>query len=115
MIHNPSMYNDFGFTDSRPTYIGLLLFSFIYSPVQHVTAFVMNIISRKFEFEADAFGVKLGYGEDLAKSLILLQKENKSTPISDPLYSAYHHSHPPLLQRLEAIEKEIKNKGKKTE
>jgi STE24 endopeptidase len=113
MIHNPRLYTDFGFTSARPTYIGLLLFSFIYSPVQHVTTFLMNVLSRKFEFEADEFAVKLGYGEELALALITLQKENKGTPISDPAYSAYHHSHPPLLQRLQAIE--AATKGKKTE
>lgn len=45
-----------------------------------------------------------GYGKELKEGLITLQKENKGTMISDPFYSAYHHSHPPLLQRLQAID-----------
>lgn len=45
-----------------------------------------------------------GYGTELKEGLITLQKENKGTMIPDPLYSAYHHSHPPLLQRLQAID-----------
>ncbi|KAJ1881269.1 CAAX prenyl protease 1, partial [Kickxella alabastrina] len=46
---------------------------------------------------------KLGYGEQLASGLIKLQIENKSVMNPDPLYSAYHFSHPPLVERLNAI------------
>ena len=45
-----------------------------------------------------------GYGSELQSGLITLQKENCGTMVPDPLYSAYHHSHPPILQRLRAIE-----------
>lgn len=54
--------------------------------------------------------MELGFGTSLMEALITLQKKNKGTPISDPYYSEYHHSHPPILQRLQAIEEAMNNK-----
>lgn len=46
-----AMYTNFGFT-SKPTMIGLILFfQFIMSPVDHVLSFLLNILSRRFEFQ----------------------------------------------------------------
>ena len=100
----PRLYADFGF-HTRATYVGLLLFQFLYSPVAHVTQFLMHVASRRFEYEADEYAVRLGKGEELAKGLITLHRENKGNVLDDPLYSAYHHSHPPVLARLRAIER----------
>jgi len=98
-----AMYTSFGF-DSKPTIIGLILFfQFIMSPVDHVLSFLMNILSRKFEFEADGFAVKLGYSSELRNGLIKLNAENMGNTNPDKWYSTYHYSHPPLLERLKAI------------
>ncbi|KAF2574602.1 hypothetical protein F2Q70_00000053 [Brassica cretica] len=51
-----------------------------------------------------AFAVKLGYAKDLRPALVKLQEENLSAMNTDPLYSAYHYSHPPLVERLRAID-----------
>jgi len=110
MIHNPALYSDFGFHGSvRPTYIGLAFFMCVWSPISHVLGFIGNCLSRHFEFQADEFAQKLGYGTELQGGLITLQKENKGTMIPDPIYSAYHHSHPPLLERLRAVEEAMKS------
>lgn len=63
----------------------------------------MTMMSRRFEFQADAFAVKLGYPELLKSSLIKLQKDNLGFPVVDWLYSTWSYSHPPLLERLAAI------------
>ena len=63
----------------------------------------MNLLSRKNEFEADRFAVKLGYGDLLQSALIKLQIENKGNMNPDCMYSAMNYSHPPLLERLSAI------------
>jgi len=68
----------------------------------------MNVLSRLFEFQADSFATDLGYGTNLKSSLIKLNKDNLGFPISDPLYSAWHYSHPTLLQRMHAIDDEMK-------
>jgi STE24 endopeptidase len=98
LIQLPAIYTQFGFSD-RPLVIGFLLFQFAYAPVDSVLVFVMNFMTRLKEFQADAFAKKLGYATNLKSGLIKLQKDNLSDMNPDPLYSAYHHSHPTLLER----------------
>lgn len=66
----------------------------------------LTILSRKYEFQADGFAKTLGKSESLRKALIKLNQDNLSFPVYDWLFSAWHHSHPPLLQRLEYLKKE---------
>jgi STE24 endopeptidase len=76
--------------------------------------FGMTVLSRRFEFQADEFASKtLGRGEKLASALIKLNNDNLSFPIYDHLYSGWHHSHPPLLQRLAAIRASKESRKKK--
>lgn len=102
-IHNNSLYHSFGFHNSHPIMIGFILFSEALAPMDTVIKFFMNILSRKFEFEADKFALDLGYKTELAKSLIKLQIENLSTMDADWLYASYHYSHPILSERLKAL------------
>ena len=55
----------------------------------------------------------LGRGPHLQSALIKLNNDNLGFPIYDWLYSAWHHSHPPLLERLEVLK--TKRAGKKLE
>ncbi|XP_078039715.1 CAAX prenyl protease 1 homolog [Augochlora pura] len=101
------MYVAFGFSDSKPTFIGLIIISmYILIPFTTLIEFIAGVIGRKFEFEADRFATILGHGDALKRSLIKLQKDNLGYPLFDKLYSCWLHSHPPLLERLEAIDKE---------
>jgi len=102
VMNTDQMYTDFGF-ESKPVVVGLLLFSFLFSPVEHVIGFCMNMMSRKFEYEADAFAQKLGYADNLRSGLVAISKENKGDLNPDGFYSAYHHSHPTLVERLKAL------------
>ena len=68
-----------------------------------VVKLLMNILSRKYEFQADSFANKLGYNADLARSLIKLQIQNLSTMDADWIYATYHFSHPHLSERLKAL------------
>lgn len=54
---------------------------------------MMNVISRRFEFEADAFAVDLGHSENLTEALIIMQKENKSALNNDSWYGNTHLLH----------------------
>ncbi|KAI9596431.1 peptidase family M48-domain-containing protein, partial [Syncephalis fuscata] len=100
------LYRAFGFMDdTMPVLIGFLLFNYIFSPVESILSFVVNILSRKYEFEADAFAKKLGYTEDLKSGLIKLHTKNLGDMNPDPWFSAYHFSHPPLVERLAALGK----------
>lgn len=81
-INNASLYRAFGFVAERPIIIGFILFNDVLSPTDSLVKLGMNIMTRKFEFEADAFGKKLGYAKDLASSLIKLQIQNLSSMVS---------------------------------
>ncbi|KAH3766728.1 Afc1 protein [Pelomyxa schiedti] len=99
-IHNTTLYSAFGFNE-QPVFIGLSLFMLVYGPVDHSFSFIINWLSRKFEYQADSYATHLGL--DLRPPLVKLEEQNMSTLIWDPLYAAYHHSHPSLVERLLAI------------
>ncbi|PIM99793.1 Metalloprotease [Handroanthus impetiginosus] len=101
--NSKDLFQSFGF-DTQPVLIGLVLFQHTVMPLQHVVNFLLNLVSRAFEFQADAFAKKLGYAAPLRAGLIKLQEENLSAMNTDPWYSAYHYSHPPLVERLAAID-----------
>ncbi|RWS19350.1 CAAX prenyl protease 1-like protein, partial [Leptotrombidium deliense] len=106
LYENPVVYSAFGFNNERPVFIGLLIiFQYIFSPYNEVLNFLMTCLSRRFEFAADAFAKHLNKASDLRSALIKLNADNLSFPIYDWLYSAWHHSHPPLLERIHALGK----------
>src|SRR6266498_4926973 len=78
-INNKSLYQSFGFHNEFPIIIGFILFSDALAPMDTVIKLLMNILSRKYEFQADEFAQKLGYSTELARSLIKLQIQNLST------------------------------------
>lgn len=101
--NSKELFESFGF-QSQPVLIGLILFQDTIMPLHHLVSFGLNLVSRAFEFQADAFASKLGYGPPLRAGLIKLQEENLSAMNTDPWYSAYHYSHPPLVERLAALD-----------
>lgn len=102
-INNQSLYADFGFVHERPIIIGFLLFSDALAPMDMVIKLLMNILSRRYEFQADAFANGLGYQTELARALIRLQTQNLSTMDADWMFANYHFSHPILTERLKAL------------
>lgn len=99
------IYKAFGF-DSQPVIIGLfIIFQFLFTPYNFIVSFLLTLLSRKYEFEADDFARSLGKAEYLRSSLIKLNKDNLGFPIDDWLYSMFTHSHPPLLERLATLNK----------
>ncbi|KAI5801602.1 putative CAAX prenyl protease 1 [Peziza echinospora] len=102
-INNKSLYRAFGFHGMQPIIIGFILFGDVLAPMDTVVKLAMNVLSRKFEYQADEFAVGLGYSTELAKSLIKLQVQNLATMDADWLYSSYHYTHPILPERLAAL------------
>ncbi|XP_052170275.1 CAAX prenyl protease 1 homolog [Diospyros lotus] len=107
--NSKDLFESFGF-DTQPVLIGLIIFQHTVIPLQHLVSFGLNLVSRSFEFQADAFAKKLGYSSTLRAALVKLQEENLSAMNTDPWYSAYHYSHPPLVERLAAIDELDKKK-----
>ncbi|XP_053563176.1 CAAX prenyl protease 1 homolog [Bombina bombina] len=107
LISRKELFAAFGFHTTQPTLIGLMIiFQFIFSPYNEVLSFCLTVLSRRFEFQADAFARNLGKANDLYDALIKLNKDNLGFPVSDWLFSMWHYSHPPLLERLQALKVE---------
>ncbi len=99
LINEPWFYNGLG-VEQASTYMALILF-LIASPA--FTFFVQplfSFISRQHEFEADDFAASQAQTENLITALVSLYRENANTLTPDPLYSAFHDSHPPAPIRI---------------
>ncbi|CAF3437815.1 unnamed protein product [Rotaria sp. Silwood1] len=98
------LYEAFDFPETHPILIGLLIiFQYVLSPYFEVFSFALTALSRRFEFQADHFAVKLGHGDQLCRALKKLELDNMTYPFSDKLYATYHYSHPTLLERLKTV------------
>ena len=87
-----------------PTFhLGLIGFSLLYSPIGLITGLMMNIFSRKNEYEADKFAKETYNGNHLSLALKKLSANNLSNLYPHPFYAFIHYSHPPLLKRLSAL------------
>ncbi len=95
--------------DQMSFYMGLLAFSLLYQPVSFVLDIFSNLISRKHEYQADAYARSLGLGKPLIKALIKLSVSSLSNLQPHPLYVFLNYSHPTLLQRIQAIEDQNAN------
>ena len=84
-------------------HVGIIAFGIIFSPISTVIGIGMNMLSRKNEFEADAFARETYSGEPLASALKTLTAENLGNLKPLPLYVFVHYSHPPVLKRLERL------------
>ena len=95
----PWFYEGLG-VHGRSDALALLLFMMV-SPV--FTIFLQPLsswVSRKHEFEADDYAARQASARDLVRALVKMYRENASTLTPDPLYSAFHDSHPPAPVRV---------------
>ena len=82
----------------------IILVFMMFSPI--LSFFLMPLISamsRSNEYAADEFGSNLSSKDDLVNALLKLANENKSFPLSHPLYIFFFYSHPPLVERLKEL------------
>jgi len=85
-------------------HLGLIGFSLLFSPIGLILGILGNIISRKNEFEADNYAKKTYDGESLKLALKKLSVNSLTNLYPHPFYVFIHYSHPPLLQRLKALD-----------
>ena len=89
---------------SQPSsWMALMLFMLVLPTFTFFLHPLMARLSRKHEFEADAYAIRQSDGNDLITALVKMYKENASTLTPDPLYSAFHDSHPPAPVRIAHI------------
>lgn len=111
-LRYPPLYQAFGFAASPgaaafagPPAPGLFLFFAVLSALGPVSAPLRNFFSRRHEYQADAYAVKAtGDPAAMQAALVKLSAHNLSNLTPHPWYSAFHYSHPTLIERVEAIE-----------
>ena len=85
--------------------MGLVLFMILWQPWSVLLDVAQGWLSRKHEFEADAFSrAAMGNGAALAAALKRLSKDHLAHLTPHPFYVGLHYSHPPLLERLRALD-----------
>ncbi|MDC0036894.1 M48 family metallopeptidase [bacterium] len=85
-------------------YTSLIFFGFLYQPISVVLGIASQLLSRKHEFEADAFAVRTtGLADDMVMALKRLSVDNLSNLTPHWLKVFVEYSHPPVLERIKAI------------
>lgn len=89
--------------DSSNNGLALLLFMLVAPVFTFMLTPIMTMMSRKDEFQADAYAASQTKGEHLVSALLKLYEDNASTLTPDPLYASIYYSHPPASQRIPKI------------
>ena len=84
--------------------LNIIGFTMLFAPLSMVMGIGMNWLSRKHEFEADAYAKETFGGKPLAEALKTLSVKSLSSIHPHPWYVFVNYSHPPLLERLERLE-----------
>ena len=99
------LFDAFGVKTISP-HVGFVLFSIMLEPVSKALAVLANAWSRRHEFEADAYAANVtGDGAALGDALKKMSADHLSHPSPAPLRVWLDYSHPPLVERLEALAK----------
>ncbi len=106
-VREPAFHTAFGFAEVNYGFAYILLGA-ILGIVQPITMILMNARSRKAEYRADRQAVKEGYGEPMIGALKKLARENFAHLSPSPINVLMEYSHPPLGERIAAVEEEIK-------
>ncbi len=86
-------------------HLNAIAFFVLYTPISMSFDLITNIFSRKYEYQADAFAAKYGFGQELIDGLKKLSSSSLSNLMPHPLYVFFNYSHPTLFQRISKIKK----------
>jgi len=96
------------YVSNESTYAGLVFFGLLFTPVDMLLSFFVNVLSRKNEFEADGFAAKTSdQAESLISALKKLSTDSLSNLTPHPLHVLLNYSHPPVLERINALRRGI--------
>lgn len=102
-IHSQNMSMALGGSEMA-IHLNIIGFTMLFSPISMILGIFMNMISRKHEFEADAYAKETFAGEPLAEALKTLSINSLSNINPHPWYVFVNYSHPPLIERLKKLE-----------
>jgi len=103
LISQAWFYNGLG-VEQASNAAALLLFMLVSSSFTFFMQPISAYFQRKFEFEADDFAANNAKATKMISALVKLYEENANTLTPDPLYSAFHYSHPPAAIRIAHLE-----------
>ena len=109
-VREPLLHTSFGFTAVNHGFAYVLIGT-ILGLVQPIISLVMNTRSRKAEYRADKQAVKEGYGEAMVVALKKLARDNFAHLSPSKINVVFEYSHPPLAQRIEAVEKMLEKEN----
>ena len=102
IVFSPQM--SFALGASQLSYhLNLIAFALLFTPISLLISFWGNILSRTFEFQADAFAARSSNPESMINALKNLASSNLVNLMPHPLYVKMHYSHPPIISRIKAI------------
>ena len=102
-LHHQGLFDAF-YVKQPSIYAGLIFFGMLYSPIELVISLAMNFLSRRNEYEADRFAIETTPdAEPFIAALKTLSVQNLSNLTPHPFHVALTYSHPPVLQRIQAI------------
>ncbi len=101
-VNNPELSLAIGV--SQPSFHAALIgFGILYSPISEITGLAMNMLSRKFEYQADDYAKNTLAAQPLISGLKKLSKNSLSNLTPHPAYVFVHYSHPPLIARIRSL------------
>jgi STE24 endopeptidase len=100
----PWFYSQLGVAQASDP-LALALFALILPPFTLLLTPVMSLMTRQQEYQADAFAARHSSSDALIMALTKLYRDNAATLTPDPLYSAFHDSHPPAALRIAALQR----------
>jgi len=106
-IKMPELHTAMGMSAEQPSvYAGLIFFSLLYAPIELILSIIFNMLSRKYEFEADEFSaLTLKNTSHMILGLKNLTVKNLGNLTPHPLPVFLSYSHPPVLDRIRALNK----------
>lgn len=107
LIDAPWFYAGLG-VPAQSTALALILFFLVVPVFTFLLAPLSSQLSRKHEFEADAYAATHTRADDLIRALVKLYDDNAATLTPDPLHSLFHDSHPPAAQRIAHLQRQEK-------
>ena len=102
IFHISPAFEAFGF-EGLNYYFAMTLLTLFTWPLSKALGYISNRISRKHEYEADAFAAREGYGEALISALKKLHRDSLANLNPHPVIVKLEYSHPTLSQRIDAI------------
>ena len=103
-LDSRGLYDAF-YMDEMSLYAGFLFFGLLYTPIELLLSIATQMVSRRNEYAADRWAIDtIDEAESLVAGLKRLSAGNLSNLAPHPFYVFLNHSHPPLLQRIQAIQ-----------